>query len=186
MIFRNHQGHILLINAGSLGHTMNNVAELWGLTRGLQLANEHNFTKLIVEGDSLVIINLFKRILNGADSYQISPYWRLSHGLKTIMNLLQPNQALIPSHIRRKANQIADDLANLGMNWDGPKLLCQASLNLLHPIHQHCKHKATVVDKAPDQVMVRDTWQNEEAHTGQRGEGHVTDPCQAQPPPPCN
>jgi hypothetical protein len=67
VIFQNHQGHILLINARILGHTMNNAAELWGLTKGLQLATEHNFTKLIVEGDSLVIINLFRRILNGAD-----------------------------------------------------------------------------------------------------------------------
>jgi hypothetical protein len=46
---------------------MNNVVELWGLTQGFQLAIEHNFTKLIIEGDLLVITNIFRRMLNGAD-----------------------------------------------------------------------------------------------------------------------
>jgi hypothetical protein len=73
VVFHNHLGHILLINAGSLGHTTNNATKLWGLIRGLQLAIEHNFTKLIVEGDSQIIINLFSRLLNGADPKRISP-----------------------------------------------------------------------------------------------------------------
>jgi ribonuclease HI len=134
VVFRNHLGHILLINVGSLGHTMNNAVELWGLIRGLQLAIEHNFTKLIVEGDSQIIINLFSRLLNGADPERISPSWRLSHGLKTITDILQPNQAVIPTHIRRKVNQVADELDNLGTNWVGPELLCKTSLNPDHPI----------------------------------------------------
>jgi ribonuclease HI len=115
VVFRNHQGNILLITTGNLGHTTNNAAELWGLTRGLQLATEHNFNKLIVEGDSQVILNLFQKVLNGADPEKISPCWRLSHGLRTIATLLQPSQAFIPSHVRRKVNQIVDELANIGM-----------------------------------------------------------------------
>jgi ribonuclease HI len=185
VVFRDHRSHILLINAGSLGHTTNNVAELWGLTRGLQLAIEHNFTKLIVEGDSLVITNLFGKILNGADPERISPCWRLSYGLRTIVNLLQPNQAFIPSHIRRKVNQVADELENLGTNWEGPELLCQTSLNLMHPILQQCTEKSTAVDRPPDGVIVRDTWHLEEARRGQHGDFHVTEAWQAPPPPPC-
>jgi hypothetical protein len=38
VVFRNQAGQILVIGAGSLGHTTNNVAELWGLIKGLQLA----------------------------------------------------------------------------------------------------------------------------------------------------
>jgi ribonuclease HI len=169
VVFRNHHGHIILINAGSLGHTTNNAAELWGLTRGLQLAIEHSFTKLIVEGDSQIIINLFSRILNGADPERISPSWRLSHGLKTIADLLQPNQAFIPVHIRRKANQVADELANLGTNWDGPDLLCKTSLNPDHPILQQCIRKAVEVDKPPDGVLVRDIWREAGERSGQQG-----------------
>jgi ribonuclease HI len=74
--------------AGNLGHTTNNVAELWGLTTGLQLALKHHFNKLIVEGYSQVILNLFQKILNGADPEQVSPCWCLSHGLRTIATLL--------------------------------------------------------------------------------------------------
>jgi ribonuclease HI len=44
VVFRNQQGNILLISAGSMGHTTNNVEELWGLTRGLQIALDRAFT----------------------------------------------------------------------------------------------------------------------------------------------
>jgi ribonuclease HI len=73
VVFRNHHGHIILINASSLGHSTNNAAELLGLIRGLQLAIENDFTKLIVEGDSQIIINLLRRILNGANPDRMSP-----------------------------------------------------------------------------------------------------------------
>jgi ribonuclease HI len=116
VVFRNHHGHILLISAGFLGHSTNNAAELWGLIKGLELAIKNDFTKLIVEGDSQIIINLLRRILNGANPDRISPIWRLSHGLQIITDLLQPNLAVIPAHIRRKANQVADELANMGIN----------------------------------------------------------------------
>jgi hypothetical protein len=59
---------------------------------------------------------LLRRILNGANPDRISPSWRLSHGLQIITDLLQPNLAVIPAHIRRKANQVADELANMGIN----------------------------------------------------------------------
>jgi hypothetical protein len=58
VVFCNHLGHILEIMVGSLGHSTNNVAELWGLIKGLQLAIKSNYTKVIVEGDSQVIISL--------------------------------------------------------------------------------------------------------------------------------
>jgi ribonuclease HI len=108
VVFRNHQRNILLIIAGSLGHTTNNAEEIWGFTRGLQLSIEHNFNKLIVEGYSQIILNLFRKVLNGVDLEKISPCWSLSHGLRTIAMLPRPSQDFIPSHVRRKAYQIAD------------------------------------------------------------------------------
>jgi hypothetical protein len=47
-------------------------------------------------------------------------------------------QALIPSHVRRKSNQIADNLANIGVEGKGPDLLCQAPTHQTHPIFQRC------------------------------------------------
>jgi ribonuclease HI len=157
VVFRNHHGHIILVSTGFLGHSTNNVAELWGLIKGLQLSIENNFTKLIVEGDSQIIINLLCGILHGANPNRISPSWRLSHGLQIITNLVQPNQVFIPTHIRRKENQVVDELANMGTNWSGPELLCNSSLEPDHPILQHCICKAGTMDTPLDGVLVWNT-----------------------------
>jgi hypothetical protein len=99
--FETFQGSIILISVGSIGHNSNNVAELWGLLRGLQLAQEQGYHQLIVEGDSQIILSLFAKILHGVDPDKISPCWRLASGLNAIVALAQPHLALIPSHIRR-------------------------------------------------------------------------------------
>jgi ribonuclease HI len=155
--------------AGPLGHSTNNVAELWGLIKGLQLAIKSNYTKVIVEGDSQVIISLLRRILNGANPDSISPSWRLSHGLQIIAGLLNPNQVIIPTHIRRKANQVADELANLGTKWRGPDLHCHSARDQNHPILQQCIRKAGMVDAPPDGVSERSSWQEMGEGTGHRG-----------------
>jgi ribonuclease HI len=165
VVFRDHNGHILVIGAGSLGHTTNNVAELWGLIKGLQLAIKNDFPQLIVEGDSQVIIGLLSEILNGANPDKISPSWRLSHGLQIIAGLLHPNRVLIPSHIKRKANQVADDLANLGTDWRGPDLHCSSAQDPDHPILQQCIRKAGLADLPPDGVLGRPPWQGGGADT---------------------
>jgi hypothetical protein len=110
----------------------------------------------------------------------MSPSWRLSHGLQIITDLVQPNQVVIPAHIRRKANQVADELANMGTNWSGPELLCNSALEPDHPILQHCIRKAGTVDTPPDGVLVRNTWREEEERIGQRG----TEPCDELVPSP--
>jgi ribonuclease HI len=161
VVFRNHHGHILVIGVGSIGHSTNNTTELWGLIKGLQLATKNNFAKIIVEGDSQIIIGLLRRIINGANPDRISPSWRLSHGLKIIADLVQPNQAIIPTHVRRKANQVVDELANLGTNWSGPELHCDSARDHDHPILQQCIRKAELVDVPPDGVLVRGMWRRE-------------------------
>jgi hypothetical protein len=54
VVFRDHLGNIKAIGAGALGHSTNNVAELWGLISGLQMASQNNYKRLIVEGDSQI------------------------------------------------------------------------------------------------------------------------------------
>jgi ribonuclease HI len=98
-IIRDHLGHILSIAAGSLGHTTNNTAELWGLIRGLHLAKELGLNNLVVEGDSQVILNIFQRILKGANPDKVTPSWRLSHGISLLSSSIIPTQAFIPSHV---------------------------------------------------------------------------------------
>ena len=166
LVFRNHKGHILIISAGSLGHSTNNNAELWGLLNGLCLARDHGFTKLIVEGDSQLIIKILRRMLNGVPPDKLEPSWRLSLGLQMLADLLQPNYAIVPSHIRRKANQVADELANLGTNWSGPELLCDSRRDPDHQILQRCISKAEEADRSPDGVLLEATGHMERDGTG--------------------
>jgi hypothetical protein len=131
-------------------------------------------------GDSQIIINLLRIILNGANPDKMSPSWRLSHRLQIITDLLQPNEAVILAHIRRKANQVADELSNMGTNWSRPKILCNTALEPDHPILQHCIHKAGTMDTPPDGVLVRNTWREEEEWIDQPG----TKPCDKLVPSP--
>jgi hypothetical protein len=144
------------------------------------MAIKNNFTKLVVEGDSQIIINLLRKILNGASPDRILPSWRLLHGLQSITDSLRPELAIIPAHVRRKANQVADELANMGISRRGSELICNSALEPDHPILQQCICKARMVDAPPDRVLMENTWRLEEDGARQRG----TEPCDGLVPPP--
>ena len=67
------KGKILEMEAGFLGETTNNVAELMGSLRGLQATMERGHRNVVLEGDSQVVIHLVTRILHGREPYKISP-----------------------------------------------------------------------------------------------------------------
>jgi ribonuclease HI len=69
-----------------------------------------------IEGDSQVIIQLISKILNGKPLGRISPSWRLAGLLEDFGEFIHPNLILIPSHIKRDANKVADYLANSGID----------------------------------------------------------------------
>ena len=167
VVFRDYLGHIKAIGARPLGHSSNNVAELWGLISGLQMASQNNYTRLIVEGDSQIIIGLLRKIIHGVNPDNISPSWRLTYGLQIIAKLLHPQQVIVPTHVRRKANQVADELANVGIDWQGPDLRCYSAQNPEHPILQQCMQKAGSVDASPDGVLVDYPWHRTEQDASQ-------------------
>ena len=132
------KGHILRIYMGYISINNNNVDELWDLLHSLQVANFYQYSKLIVEGDSQIILNFFVKILNGVDSRKISLCWHLTNGLKAIADLVQPHLYFIPSHIRRCTNQVVDHLANIRVDLEGKGLLCMSSTNNNHPVLKDC------------------------------------------------
>jgi ribonuclease HI len=147
-VLRNIDGTIKGLEAGFLGETSNNVAELTGLLRGLQTALRKGYQRLILEGDSQIIIRLTTRILHGCNPGKISPSWRLHSLLADFNSHLHPHLSIITSHVKRDANKVADRLANEAVEtgeerlcWDGlslpaPEILtsCQALANRdLHP-----------------------------------------------------
>jgi ribonuclease HI len=116
VVLRDSEGRILHITIGYLGFNTNNAAKLWSLLKGIKLAISHNIFQLIVEGDSQVIIHLISKIIHGSHPSKISPIWRLLGLLEDFRSLLQPHLTLIPSHVKRDANKIADCLANEGVD----------------------------------------------------------------------
>jgi hypothetical protein len=66
-VLRNSEGEILALDTGYIGDTTNNVAELTGLLRGLQTAIAKGHQRIILEGDSQIIIRLVTRILHGCN-----------------------------------------------------------------------------------------------------------------------
>jgi len=59
--------------AENMWYDTNNLAEIWGLIKGIEMALDHNLTRLIIEGDSRVILQLATKFINGKDSEKISP-----------------------------------------------------------------------------------------------------------------
>jgi ribonuclease HI len=99
-VIRNSTGEILLLTAGYLGETTNNVAELTGLLQGLQKALGHTSHNIILEGDSQIVIQLITKILHGGQPHKISPSWRLAGLLEDFQSLLRRSINVIPSHIK--------------------------------------------------------------------------------------
>ena len=62
---KNHHGKIQGVFWGSLGYSTNNTTELDGLLIGVSWDIKHKLTPLIVEGDSLFIINMANKITEG-------------------------------------------------------------------------------------------------------------------------
>ena len=67
----NNEGKILGVFWGSLGITTNNVVEMEGLSIGLTWALDMNWTPLILEGDSLLIINMDTRLQEGSTGSKV-------------------------------------------------------------------------------------------------------------------
>lgn len=113
---RNHQGQVLKVFFGSIGWNTNNVAELEGLWRGLNMAQQEGLTPLIVEGDSQIIINMATKIQQGTEAQKVSRCWRMVTRLELLQSWLRDNKAITFNHIRREGNKLADFMANLGVD----------------------------------------------------------------------
>ena len=83
----------------------NNVAEYMGLIIGLRLALEKGFTKLLVEGDSQLIL------------FQIQGKWKVNNNTlqkynKEACELVSQFEFIAMRHIRRDLNKEADRITN--------------------------------------------------------------------------
>lgn len=115
-VVRNHEGQVRKVFFGSMGWNTNNVAELEGLWKGLNIAQKDGFSPLIVEGDSQILINMAIKIQQGTEAQKTSKSWRMVSRLELLQSWLKENRATTFNHIRREGNKLADFLANLGVD----------------------------------------------------------------------
>jgi ribonuclease HI len=152
-VIRSSKGEILALIVGYLGETTNNVAELTGLLQGLRHAVTLASHKIILEGDSQIIIQLITKILHGGNPQKISPSWRLAGLLKDFKSLLGHNISIIPSHIKREANGVADYLANEGLQRETKQIIWDARSTGASDLYKHCQLLANKDFPAPNGVI---------------------------------
>jgi ribonuclease HI len=133
------KGEILTLTAGYLGETTNNVAELTSLLQGLQQAVTLASHKIILEGDSQIVIQLITKILHGGNPQKISPSWRLAGLLEDFKSLLGHNISVIPSHVKREANAVADYLANEGVQREKEQIIWEARSTESSVLYNRCQ-----------------------------------------------
>jgi ribonuclease HI len=165
-VIRSSKGEILMLTAGYLGETTNNVAELTGLLQGLRHAVTLASHKVILEGDSQIVIQLITKILHGGNPQKISPSWRLAGLLEDFKSLLGHNISVIPSHVKREANGVVDYLANEGVQRETKQIIWDARSTGASDLYKHCQLLASKDFPAPDGV----TRGKGEARGGELGE----------------
>ena len=76
-VIRNSEGSILGVFWGAIGETTNNMAEIKVLMIGPDMVRTNGWQPTIVEGDSLIIIQMANKILNGKHVHKVANNWCL-------------------------------------------------------------------------------------------------------------
>jgi ribonuclease H / adenosylcobalamin/alpha-ribazole phosphatase len=92
-------------------NSTNNVAEYFGLIKGLKRAIKMNITRLIVKGDSQLII---KQMLG---EYQVKSQ-NMVEMYEIAKKMEEKFESITYHHVYRKYNKRADQLSNDGINID--------------------------------------------------------------------
>jgi ribonuclease HI len=77
-VIRDSKGNIIRLYAGSLGNSTNNTAKFGSLEAGLEILSREGMTNVIVEGDSILVINTVRRLQNGTRMGKFQGHWRLT------------------------------------------------------------------------------------------------------------
>eukprot|EP00253_Pinus_taeda_P025596 PITA_25596 len=122
-VIRNQDGEIIHIYCRELGESTNNEMEFAALEHGLRILKNLQYSKVIVEGDSSLVISVAKKIYAGTKVSRVTKHWILTKVTENIVELMVGMNGLVFQAVRRKANGLADYLANYGLDnpdeiWD--------------------------------------------------------------------
>jgi hypothetical protein len=76
-------------------------------------------TNIVVEGDSMIVINTARKLQNNTKVGKIKRHWCLAYSLQNIQEHLQMGIIVELHWIRRSANGLANIIANKGVNKEG-------------------------------------------------------------------
>ena len=107
-IINNDSGKWVAKKASPIPPSSNNLAELEALDLGLQLCISLGLSKVIIEGDSQIILNAVRK--------RVTPNWVLNSKLKEVLMHIDQIEEIQICHIFREGNQKADWLANKGVD----------------------------------------------------------------------
>ncbi|GLJ13809.1 hypothetical protein SUGI_0220390 [Cryptomeria japonica] len=108
VVIRDEKGNLIGVVCGQVGFVSNNIVEITTLEEGLKWAYANGVSKVVIEGDSKVVLNGItnKRFMN----------WRLDTWIPRIYGYLQKFEDYHVQHTFREGNQVADLLANHGID----------------------------------------------------------------------
>eukprot|EP00253_Pinus_taeda_P001855 PITA_01855 len=115
-IFRNGEGVTEWIYVEHGGTMTNNEAEFMAVYQGLKIARRNGYRKLETEGDSTLVINSIRQLIQGKSWEKVVKSWRSASTVRDIGELLTEIEFTITSHVRREGNKPADCLTNWRSN----------------------------------------------------------------------
>lgn len=98
---------MLYAQENNIGITTNVIAEMRAIQEAIKYCRENNFTKVKVDSDSLLIIQVIKRV------------WKVPWEVVELLDDIRRNKEQVElqvSHIYREGNDLADYIANLAVD----------------------------------------------------------------------
>jgi ribonuclease HI len=107
-IFRNHDAEFMLCFVEFIGFASSYMVELQGALRAIEVAHQMNWRNLWLETDSALVLLAFTN-----PNFHVP--WSLRNRWQNAL-ILTRQMNFIVTHIFREGNQVADTLANHGLN----------------------------------------------------------------------
>ncbi|GLJ28515.1 hypothetical protein SUGI_0561030 [Cryptomeria japonica] len=123
-VVRDEEGNLMGAVCCQADIVSNNITEITALEDGLKWETANGITKVVIEGDSKVI-------LNGVINHHFMN-WRLNSWIPRMYSHLQKLKDYNIQHIFHKGNQVADLLANHGIAKILPPVLSPKNAGSLH------------------------------------------------------
>lgn len=109
VVLMRESGELIAESARSLGVQTNNVAEYEAVISGLELAHQHGVRQLLIRVDSELVVHQLK----GEWKIKNERLRQLAVRARRLMNQFEEVRI---EHVRRAANERADELANQAMD----------------------------------------------------------------------